>query len=191
MKRNAAYAAVICLLACPAFAGGMDRGSGPSGSASSSAALSSARSASRASAASSSSAVGGSASSRAAGGSTGPVTVTQQAVSGGGYRDGNVPDAVPPSIAGGNVCSVGGSAGLSLAGIGLAGGYSGEARNCVLRQNAALLYNMGDPAAAKDMLCQDARFAAAFAESRHPCDADKYRWTREGYHENGDGSWTK
>lgn len=116
---------------------------------------------------------------------TGDVTVNN--TTGGGApsfapraRD-NTPDAIAPSIAGGSICGVGGSAALSLAGIGLGGGVMAEGENCVRRQNAALLYNMGASGAAKALLCQDTVFSNAFAQAGQPCAADVARWQAAGY----------
>lgn len=128
--------------------------------------------------------------------STGPVTVnnTTGGGSGGGYSysaRGNTPDAIAPSIAGGNVCSVGGSAALSLAGIGLGGGVMSEGGNCVLRQNAALLFNMGMRDEAIKMLCQDTHFSTVFAQVGKPCPADIARWQAAGYHQDPRGGWSR
>ena len=101
---------------------------------------------------------------------------------GGGYGTrSNTPDAIAPAIVGGGVCTVGASGALSLAGIGLAGGATAEGENCVRRQNAALLMNMGLRSEAVAILCADTNFSNAFAEAGHPCAADVRRWQAQGY----------
>lgn len=67
----------------------------------------------------------------------------------------NTPDVVPPAISGGNICAVGASAGIGLAGVGIAGGATWADKPCERRQEAALLYNMGNRAAAFYLLSED------------------------------------
>jgi hypothetical protein len=59
----------------------------------------------------------------------------------------------PPVVLGGNICALGASAGASWLGAGVAFGGSWESVNCERRQQAALLYNMGDKRGARELLC--------------------------------------
>lgn len=131
---------------------------------------------------STSAATGGRSNARATGGNSSVnnsgVNVNNSSGNGHSY---NTPDAIAPSINGGNTCAVGGSGALSFAGIGLGGGYSGESKSCALRQEAALLYNMGFVVEAKNMLCEDTNYSNAFARSGHPCAADVQRWMKQGW----------
>jgi hypothetical protein len=73
----------------------------------------------------------------------------------GGYTVRNVPDVVAPSIVGGNPCAVGVSGGVAVAGFGISGGGTWADRACERRQEAALLYNIGQHNASIALLCQD------------------------------------
>ena len=59
-----------------------------------------------------------------------------------------------------------------------------------VEQDAALLYNMGSPSAAKALLCQDTVFANAFAQAGQPCTADVARWQAAGYRQER-GGWVR
>lgn len=66
-----------------------------------------------------------------------------------------VPNVTPPSIVGGNPCSIGGSLGGSILGFGIAGGVQTEGDKCETRQAVALLANMGYKAEALMMFCMN------------------------------------
>lgn len=137
---------------------------------------------------------GGSASSNASGGIGNGGSGGASSSGGNSYSSsarGNTPDAVAPSIVGGNPCTVGASAGLSVAGIGLSGGATTPDHGCETRQRAAILYNMGFTAAAKALLCTDTFYSTAFAQSGEPCAADVRRWVAEGYRQDAQGHWVR
>jgi hypothetical protein len=111
------------------------------------------------------------------GGATGPSTGT----SGGGYTGTgysgsytvhNTPEVIPPSIVGGNACAVGTAGGLSVAGFGIAGGATWADKACERRQQAALLFNMGEQKVAYEMMCQDDNVRNAMRTAGKPCIAD-------------------
>lgn len=93
--------------------------------------------------------------------STNATTVNAIAMTGGGSGNGgttrieNTPDAYAPSLPGGNPCIVGMSAGVSMPGIGIAGGGGYQDKECELRQQTALLANMGLGDAAIVLMCQN------------------------------------
>ena len=91
---------------------------------------------------------------------------------GGGYTVRNTPEVIPPNVVGGNPCAIGASAGLSMAGFGIAGGATWADRQCERRQQAALLFNIGKPKAATELLCQDDNIRAALRVAGEPCVAD-------------------
>lgn len=94
--------------------------------------------------------------------SSNAVNVNAYAVSGGAATSGSshqklstTPDANAPMISGGNPCVVGMSAGISVTGFGLSGGSMFQDKECELRQQAALLANMGLRQEAVAILCQN------------------------------------
>jgi hypothetical protein len=91
---------------------------------------------------------------------------------GGGYTVRNTPDLQPPNVLGGNPCAIGASAGVSVAGFGIAGGATWADRQCEQRQQAALLYNMGEQKVAIELMCQDDNVRVAMRVSGKPCTAD-------------------
>jgi hypothetical protein len=91
---------------------------------------------------------------------------------GGGYTLRNTPEVIPPNVVGGNPCAIGASAGLSMAGFGIAGGATWADKQCERRQQAALLFNIGKAKAATELLCQDDNIRAALRVSGEPCVAD-------------------
>jgi hypothetical protein len=91
---------------------------------------------------------------------------------GGGYTVRNTPEVIPPSIVGGNACAVGASAGLSVAGFGIAGGATWADRACERRQQAALLFNMGEQKVALELMCQDDNVRTAMKVGGKPCSSD-------------------
>jgi len=73
---------------------------------------------------------------------------------GGTTRIANTPDAYAPAVPGGNPCIIGQSAGVSMPGVGLAMGTGYQDKECELRQQAALLANMGLTDASIVLMCQ-------------------------------------
>ncbi|HUB10548.1 MAG TPA: hypothetical protein VMB34_01205 [Acetobacteraceae bacterium] len=150
-------------------------GNGASSSYSNSNAVSSTRSASRSAAVGNTTTVnvdsyagnsGGSGADTA--GSSGDPTVHYT----GGYTVRNTPEVIPPNVMGGNTCAVGASGGLALAGFGIAGGGTWADRACERRQQAALLYNMGEQKAAVELMCQNSDVRDAMKTAGKPCTAD-------------------
>ena len=66
----------------------------------------------------------------------------------------NVPNVTPPSLVGGNPCSVGVSGGGSILGFGISAAVMQEGARCELRQSVALLANMGFVKESLVMFCQ-------------------------------------
>jgi hypothetical protein len=92
---------------------------------------------------------------------------------GGSYTTRNTPEMIPPSVVGGNPCSVGASGGVSLPGFGVALGGTWADKACERRQQAALLYNMGEQKVALELLmCQDDSVRNAMRTSGKPCIVD-------------------
>ena len=90
----------------------------------------------------------------------------------GGYAVHNVPEVIPPNVVGGNPCAVGASGGLAVAGFGIAGGGTWADRACERRQQAALLFNMGEQKVALELMCQDDNVRSAMKLGGKPCSAD-------------------
>lgn len=84
----------------------------------------------------------------------------------------NTPEVIPPNVVGGNPCAVGASGGVSAPGLGLALGSTWADKACERRQQAALLFNMGEPQVALELLCQDDNVRAAMKLGGKPCTAD-------------------
>jgi hypothetical protein len=105
-------------------------------------------------------------------GTSDPTSSEQYLGYGGGYTVRNTPDLQPPNVLGGNPCAIGASAGVSMAGFGIAGGATWADRQCERRQQAALLYNMGEQKVAVELMCQDDNVRAAMRVSGKPCSAD-------------------
>jgi hypothetical protein len=91
---------------------------------------------------------------------------------GGGYTVRNTPEVIPPGIVGGNACAVGASGGLSMAGFGIAGGATWADKACERRQQAALLFNMGEQKVAVELMCQDDNVRSAMRLGGKPCSTD-------------------
>lgn len=110
------------------------------------------------------------------GGTTGttsdPVRAEQYIGYGGSYTVRNTPEVIAPSIVGGNACAVGASGGVSLPGFGLAMGATWADRACERRQQAALLFNMGEQKIALELMCQDDNIRSAMKIGGKPCIAD-------------------
>jgi hypothetical protein len=106
-------------------------------------------------------------------GATGdPATTGGYLNYGGSYTVRNTPELIPPSVVGGNPCSVGASGGVSLPGFGVALGGTWADRACERRQQAALLFNMGEQKVAMELMCQDDSVRAAMRTSGKPCTTD-------------------
>ncbi|HUN38701.1 MAG TPA: hypothetical protein VMU81_00275 [Acetobacteraceae bacterium] len=90
----------------------------------------------------------------------------------GSYTVHNTPEVIPPNVMGGNTCAVGAAGGLALAGFGIAGGGTWADRACERRQQAALLFNIGEPEAAIELMCQSDDVRAAMKTAGKPCRAD-------------------
>jgi hypothetical protein len=91
---------------------------------------------------------------------------------GGSYTVHNTPEVIPPNVVGGNACAVGASGGMSVAGFGVAGGATWADKACERRQQAALLYNMGEQKIALELMCQDDNIRSAMRVGGKPCTAD-------------------
>jgi hypothetical protein len=79
------------------------------------------------------------------------------------------PQIYVPSVITGNVCALGASAGASWLGAGFAVGTSWESAQCENRHRVALLYNMGEKAAAKEVLCDTKEVYEGFKRIGSPC----------------------
>ena len=90
----------------------------------------------------------------------------------GSYTVRNTPEVIPPNVMGGNPCAVGASGGLSMPGFGLAMGATWADRSCERRQQAALLFNMGEQKVALELMCQDDNIRSAMRVAARPCTAD-------------------
>jgi len=90
----------------------------------------------------------------------------------GSYTVRNTPEVIPPNVMGGNPCAVGASGGLSMPGFGLAMGATWADRACERRQQAALLFNMGEQKVALELMCQDDNIRSAMRIAARPCTAD-------------------
>ncbi len=91
---------------------------------------------------------------------------------GGGYTLRNTPEVIPPNVVGGNPCAVGASGGVSAPGFGLALGATWADKACERRQQAALLFNMGEQKVALELMCQDDNVRTAMRVGGKPCLAD-------------------
>ncbi len=90
----------------------------------------------------------------------------------GGYTVRNTPEVIAPNVMGGNPCAVGASGGLALPGFGLSAGGTWADKACELRQQAALLFNMGEQGVARELMCQDDQVRKAMISGGKPCVAD-------------------
>ena len=91
---------------------------------------------------------------------------------GGSYTIRNTPEVIPPSVVGGNPCAVGASGGVALPGFGLALGGTWADKACERRQQAALMFNMGETKVAYELMCQDEHVHQAMVSSGKPCTVD-------------------
>ena len=84
-----------------------------------------------------------------------------------------VPDAIAPSIGGGNPCVINGSVGVSGMGFGISGGLGVQDPECETRQQVALLVNMGAIDVAIARFCMEAEVREAFRLAGKPCPNDE------------------
>lgn len=90
----------------------------------------------------------------------------------GSYTVRNTPEVIPPNVVGGNPCAVGASGGIALPGFGLAAGGTWADKACERRQQAALLFNMGEQKVAIELMCQDDNVRSAMRVGGKPCVMD-------------------
>jgi hypothetical protein len=91
---------------------------------------------------------------------------------GGSYTVRNTPEVIAPSVVGGNPCSVGASGGVSMPGFGISLGGTWADKACERRQQAALMFNMGEAKVAYELMCQDDNVRTAMRVSGKPCATD-------------------
>lgn len=87
----------------------------------------------------------------------------------------DVPEIVAPNINGGNPCLVGISGGGAGPGIGITLGIGYSDKGCERRNSAALLNNIGEKAAAIELMCDDDKVRQALLRAGQPCAADRAR----------------
>ena len=90
----------------------------------------------------------------------------------GSYTVRNTPEVIAPNVSGGNPCAVGASGGVALPGFGITAGGTWADKACERRQQAALLFNMGEPMVARELMCQDEQVRKAMLSGGKPCVAD-------------------
>lgn len=112
------------------------------------------------------------------GGNTGPVTVNNTTGGGYGYNGPryNTPDAIAPSVVTANECALPKSAGLSVFGFGLSGGFANESENCKRRLLAHDLDVTGDRMTAREVRCLEEPMRRAAYSSGRPCARDARGW---------------
>jgi hypothetical protein len=81
----------------------------------------------------------------------------------------SVPDVSAPSVVGGNPCVIGASFGASGLGFGVAAGVGVQDPECEMRQQVALLANIGLTDVAIARFCMEDDVREAFALSGRPC----------------------
>jgi hypothetical protein len=81
----------------------------------------------------------------------------------------SVPDVSAPSVVGGNPCVIGASFGAAGLGFGVAAGVGIQDPECEMRQQVALLANIGLTDVAVARFCMDDRVREAFALTGRPC----------------------
>lgn len=101
--------------------------------------------------------------------------------SGPGNGGNRTPDIFAPSINGGSPCSVGATIGGSGPVAGGLFGWLWEDHDCALRQQAALMANLGRRDVAIEILCHDAWVRDAMAKAHTPCEIDRQRWLAAGW----------
>jgi hypothetical protein len=111
-------------------------------------------------------------SSGGASGASGPTTANLNENYSGSYSVRNTPDVTAPNVLGGNPCAVGASGGVSLPGFGISAGTTWADKACERRQQAALLFNMGEQTVARELMCQDDQVRKAMRAGGKPCVVD-------------------
>lgn len=92
----------------------------------------------------------------------------------GSYTVHNTPDIIAPGLTAGlNTCAGSYAAGVAVAGFGLTGGGTTVDEGCERRNMAALLGQMGEGDAAREVLCEDTVVRGAFARVGRPCIVDR------------------
>lgn len=92
----------------------------------------------------------------------------------GAYTVHNTPDVVAPGLTSGlNTCAGSYAAGVAVAGFGLTGGGTVVDEGCERRNMAAVLQQMGEADAAREVLCEDDVVRSAFARVGRPCIIDR------------------
>lgn len=99
----------------------------------------------------------------------GDPTLNNNVTYGGAYTVHNVPEVIPPSWGGQNVCAVGASGGVAVAGFGITLGGMWSDSGCERRNSAVVLYQMGEHKAAVALMCQDSHVATAMRAAGDPC----------------------
>lgn len=84
----------------------------------------------------------------------------------------NTPAVAPPAIYGTNNCALGVSAGFSMPGLGLGGGFSYESQNCEVRAQAALAHTTGQQDVAQEVMCELTAYRQARRRVGRPCASD-------------------
>jgi hypothetical protein len=103
---------------------------------------------------------------------TSPTTANLNTNYSGSYTVRNTPEVIAPNVVGGNPCAVGASGGVALPGFGLSAGTTWADKACERRQQAALMFNMGEPLVARELMCQDEQVRMAMKSASKPCVAD-------------------
>jgi hypothetical protein len=103
---------------------------------------------------------------------TSPATSNLNTNYSGSYTVRNTPEVIAPNVMGGNPCAVGASGGVALPGFGITAGGTWADKACERRQQAALLFNMGEPMVARELMCQDEQVRKAMLSGGKPCVAD-------------------
>jgi hypothetical protein len=111
-------------------------------------------------------------SSGGASGASEPTTTNLNERYSGSYTVRNTPQVSAPNVLGGNACAVGASGGLALPGFGITAGTTWADKACERRQQAALLFNMGELTVARELMCQDDQVRKAMQAGGKPCVVD-------------------
>ncbi|WP_198379005.1 hypothetical protein, partial [Neoroseomonas rubea] len=82
------------------------------------------------------------------------------------------PDVSAPAIWSNNPCIISASGSVSVVGFGASIGAGVEDPDCTRRANAQLLAVLGQPDAAREVLCANREVREAFMRSGRPCAAD-------------------
>jgi hypothetical protein len=91
--------------------------------------------------------------------------------SGKSYRQ--VGAAIPPGLAASGIsCQGSASAGVGGSGFGVAFGFTKMDNDCTTRENAKIIWSMGERAGAREVMCDIAQVRAALLRVGRPCIAD-------------------